>query len=109
MVYQDHTGEYKLLKIIMFLLLGLGGIICCLNFYLMFIRFSLHRFRGGTKDNFQWISCKPIIGSALVAVSLFEFWDQSWLGYLAVVLILIDTGGLHWFLGLMIYQRFSTR
>jgi len=80
-----------------------------LNFYLVFIRFQIHQLKGGSKDDYQWVSGWPIIGSALVAVSLFEFWGQSWIGYLALILILIDLGGLHWFIGSMVFQYFNDK
>ncbi len=93
------------MKCLMAALLGLGGIICCLNFYLSFIRYPVHRLTGKKKEDYRWISGFPF-GYLFVAVSLFEFWRQPWLLALSIIFILIDTGGLHWFFGSMLYHKF---
>jgi hypothetical protein len=93
------------MKGIMIALFGLGGWLCCLNFYLSFLRYPVHRIMGKTKEDYRWISGIPLFGSLFVAVSLFQFWRSPWLLALAVVLIVIDTGGLHWFLGTVFYYE----
>jgi hypothetical protein len=60
---------------------------------------------GGKRENFRWDSGIPIFGSLLVAISLFKFWQTPWLLALAIVLILVDTGGLHWFAGTLLYYE----
>ena len=82
-------GDCKM-KWIAAVLLALGGLMCGLNFYLSFLRYPIHRLAGGTKDNYKWVSGAPVFGSVFVALSL--------------VVILIDTGGLHWFAAAMLYQ-----
>lgn len=86
-------------------ILVLGGFICCLNFYLSFPRYLLHKYRGGKKEDNKWISGFPLVGSLLVALSLLASWQSTWILVVSVTLILIDTGGLHWFAGTMIYHH----
>ncbi|MCD4726956.1 MAG: hypothetical protein K8R46_04810 [Pirellulales bacterium] len=81
----------------------LGGFICCVNFYLSFLRYPIHRLRGGTRESYKWVSGVPLFGSFFVALSLLKFWSQPYPCAIAIILILIDTGGLHWFLGVMFY------
>jgi hypothetical protein len=40
-----------------------------------------------------------------VAISLLSFWQSPWLLTTAIGLILIDTGGLHWFAGTMLWYE----
>ena len=84
-------------------LLGLGGLICCVNFYLSFLRYPIHRFRGGLRETYKYDSGVPLFGSLLVVLSLLKFYSHPVLLTIAIILILIDTGGLHWFLGVMFY------
>ena len=86
-------------------LFGLGGIVCCLNFYLSFLRYPVYRLTGGKPEEYRWISGFPLIGSLFVAVSLFRFWDTPWLLATAIILILIDTGGIHWYAGMMFWYE----
>ena len=46
----------------------------------------------------------PLFGSLFVALSLFGLHDIAAMIPVAIVLMLIDTGGIHWFVGSMIYQ-----
>jgi len=85
-------------------LLVLGGFICCLNFYLSYIKYPFYKLRGGKKGNYKWISGVPLAGSLLVAVAMIGFRDNTWVLWVAAVLILIDTGGIHWFVGTMLYH-----
>jgi len=87
------------------LALILGGLVCALNFYLSFCRYPLHRLGGGSPETYRRISGFPLIGSLLVALSLFKFYDTPWILGVALVLIAIDTGGVHWFAGVLVYQH----
>lgn len=97
------------MKWLMAALLALGGFLCCLNFYLSFLRYPVHRMMGGKKEDYRHASGIPAVGSLFVAISLFEFWHPSWLFALAIVLISIDTGGLHWFVGIMLFRVIEER
>ena len=86
-------------------LLITGGLLCCLNFYLSFLRYPIHRLTGHKKEDYKWTSGIPLFGSLFVALSLLSFWRVSWVLVLSLILIVIDTGGIHWFLGVMLYQE----
>jgi hypothetical protein len=57
------------------------------------------------KEEYRWVSGLPVVGSLFVAISLLSFWQSPWLLALGIFLILIDTGGLHWFLGTIFYHQ----
>ena len=78
-------------------LLVLGGLICGLNFYFSFLRFPLHRLRGGRRETYRWESGIPLFGSLFVAISLIWGWHSAWWLWLGIGLIVIDTGGPQWF------------
>jgi hypothetical protein len=81
-----------------------GGWLCALNFYLSFLRYPVHRMRGMPKESYRWVSGIPVFGSAFVALSLIRLHSFSLVLISGIVLIAIDTGGIHWFVGSMIYQ-----
>ena len=83
---------------------GLGAFICAGNFYLSFIRYPLHRLCGRSRESYRWVSGIPLFGSLFVALSLLQLCATPWLLPAGVVLILADTGGVHWFIGTMIYH-----
>ena len=93
------------MKWIMTALLVVGGLLCCLNFYLSFLRYPVHRFMGKKKDEYRWISGIPVFGSLFVAISLLGIWQLPLFRAAAIGLILIDTGGLHWFAGTMLWYK----
>jgi hypothetical protein len=82
---------------------GVGGFLCAANFYLSFVRYPLHRLRGGSHESYRWVSGIPLFGSLFVALSLFQLCATPLLLPAGVALILADTGGIHWFIGTMIY------
>jgi hypothetical protein len=43
-----------------FAVFALGAFICLLNFYLSFVRYPLHRWRGLPKESYQWVSGFPL-------------------------------------------------
>jgi hypothetical protein len=93
------------LAIIAFVLCGVGTLITCINVYLSFIQYPIHRWRGGTRENFRWISGFPIFGSLFLwigAVLLLLAGEPTWMCSAALVISLFDTGGLHWFVGTML-------
>ena len=83
---------------------GLGAVLCVTNFYLSFLRYPFHRLRGLSKESYHWVSGFPLVGSVLVALSLFRLHAFPFMLPLAFVLIAVDTGGIHWFAGTMIYH-----
>jgi hypothetical protein len=96
--------------IISYILFGLGGFLCLLNFYLSFLRYPIHRLSGGSKQEYKWVSGAPVLGSLLVGLSLIFHYATNWMLISGAALIFIDTGGLHWFLVTMFYYgTFQTK
>ena len=86
-----------------------GGFVCLLNFYLSWLSYPLHRLRGLSPESFRSHSGFPLIGSILVVVSLVGLHSQFTVVPIAIGLIAIDTGGIHWFLGAQVYHAWHTR
>ena len=86
-----------------------GGFVCLLNFYLSWLSYPLHRLRGLSPKSFRSHSGFPLIGSILVVVSLVGLHSESTVVPIAIGLIAIDTGGIHWFLGAQVYHAWHTR
>jgi hypothetical protein len=91
------------------LLLGVGGAICLINCYLSFLRRPLLRLRGQTEESYRPVSGFPLVGSLLVALSLLALHSRTGVVSAAVVLMLVDTGGIHWFIGSMIHRYVRAR
>jgi hypothetical protein len=51
----------------------------------------------------------PIVGSFMLVVALFIHPFPAWLRWMGIILALLDTGGIHWFLGTLIYARYRSR
>jgi hypothetical protein len=64
----------------------------------------LHRLRGLPRESYQWVSGFPLLGSLLVALSMIGLHQIPGMIPVAIALILIDTGGIHWFVGSLIYR-----
>ena len=86
-----------------------GGIISALNFYLSFCRYLLHRVRGGSRESYRAVSGVPLFGSLLVVLSIIWLHEVPWVLAVASIVIAIDTGGIHWLAGALIYQRLRGR
>jgi hypothetical protein len=83
-----------------------GALISGFNFYLSFIRYPLHQFRGGSRENLHRVSGIPVVGSLLLWMSVFFFpHEMKGLVWTALVVSLLDTGGIHWFIVLVILSR----
>ena len=89
-----------------YILLGLGGFICALNIFLSFI-LPLIKMSGRRESRTP--SGVPIAGSFMLGVALFLHPFPAWLRWMGIVLALLDTGGIHWFLGTLIYARYRSR
>src|SRR6266568_9349463 len=88
---------------------ALGSGVCLLNFYLSFVRYPVQRWLGLSKDSYRWVSGFPLVGSLFVALSLLRLHSVPTLLPIGVGLIAADTGGIHWFIGSMIYQSFHAK
>jgi hypothetical protein len=91
------------MEIIPYVLFCLGGFFCLLNFYLSFVRYPVYRLAGGSRQEYKWVSGAPVLGSLFVGLSLISLYETNWMVISGVAFILMDTGGLHWFLATMFY------
>lgn len=87
----------------------IGGALCLTNFYLSFLRYPVHRLRGGNADTHRSVSGIPLFGSILVAISLVPSSMHGWWLTAGLLLIAVDTGGLHWFAAVMIWRSLRDR
>jgi hypothetical protein len=85
-------------------LLVLSGYFCVLNFYLSFLRYPMHLWRGLPKESYRFVSGIPILASLIVYLLLRYARLPPVLEVAAIGLIAIDTGGIHWAIGNIIYQ-----
>ena len=81
-----------------FFILGLGSLVCIANFYLSYLRYPLFLLTG-RKAEFRFVSGFPFVGSLMVVACLIFFRLPCWSVIAGIVLALLDTGGIHWFIG----------
>jgi len=91
------------------ILLTAGGAICCFNFYLVFLRYPLFRLSGGNPTEYRFKPGVPALGSLLAGLSLISFWNNPWLALAAVIFILMDIDGLHWYLLTCLYFNYRRK
>ncbi len=82
----------------------LGALLSFFNFYLSFLRYPLHRLRGFPKESFRCASGIPLFGSILLGSALLGLHAQPGMLPVVIALAVIDTGGLVWIVGAMIYM-----
>ena len=82
------------------ILLALGAFITLTNVYLSFVRYPVHLALGGTRKTYRWVSGIPLIGSLCLWLSI-PLLSSVGLRWFAAALSLLDTGGIHWFIGTM--------
>jgi hypothetical protein len=85
-------------------LLVLGAVISGSNFYLSFVRYPLFRMGGGRDEAFRNVSGIPLFGSLLLWVAAAMAWQEPWVAFSSLAISLLDTGGLHWFVGMMLWH-----
>lgn len=89
------------------ILFATGAFFTLMNVYLSFIRYPLHLALGGTRESYRWSSGAPLIGSLLLWISI-PLLSSVGLKWFAAVLSIFDTGGIHWFIGtLLFYGEFG--
>jgi hypothetical protein len=81
-------------------LFALGAFVCCLNFYLSCLRCPLSRLTGG---EYKHVSGFPLVGSLSVVIAVVILRGPSLLFWGGATLALLDTGGLHWFVGVILW------
>ena len=97
------------LTFISWVALVVGGVLCLLNFYLSWVRYPLHRLRRRSKESYHSASGAPLVGSLLVALSMLGLRSVTAVVPVAIALIVIDTGGIHWLLGGQIYHAWRAK
>lgn len=81
-----------------------GAYLCLLNFYISFLRYRIHLWRGLPKESYKFVSGIPLLGSLIVFLLVRCTNLPPAMQYAGVVLIVIDTGGIHWAIGNILYQ-----
>jgi hypothetical protein len=87
--------------ILAYMLFTVGTYLCLVNFYLTFLRYPLYSLFG---RECKHVSGVPLLGSLLlvIAVTMLHEWPLFfWSG---IMIALFDTGGLHWFAGIMLWM-----
>lgn len=102
-------GGSPLLSFVSYAVFVFGSHISLTNFYLSFLRYPIYRLRGGDERAYKWISGIPILGSLCIVVSMLLINMPDWLWWLGLILALLDTAGLHWFVAVMAYMFVTQR
>lgn len=85
------------------ILFAFGSLISLCNFYLSFIRYLLHKLLSPEKK-YRWVSGFPIFGSLFLVVAAFLLSGLPVLMWCAIGIAIIDTGGIHWFIGVLLWH-----
>jgi hypothetical protein len=93
-------------SILGYLAFALGAFLSLLNFYLSFVRAPLLLALGRPS---RFVSGFPLVGSLLLVASSFLLWRAPWLVLTALAAAALDTGGLHWLLGVLLWRAISGR
>lgn len=92
-----HRFGGQVATVVGYALLAFGALLCLSNAYLSWIRPRLHLMRGGSRKDYQFVSGFPLFGTLFLTVGLVCAPPSPFLALLALPLIIVDTGGLHWF------------
>ncbi len=85
---------------------AVGSLISLLNFYFSFLRYGVYKL---LKRKYKWESGIPLFGSLFLFVSLLFLYKNPYILILGIALILMDTGGILWFIAIMIYYKIKDR
>ena len=83
-------------------MLALGSLVAAINFYLAFLRYPIHQLLGRPYRN---ISILPGIGTVFVAAAALSLHESTSILVSCFVLLVLDTGGFPWFIGVMAWYR----
>ena len=90
-------------------LFAVGGFVAWINFYTSFIQYALHRWRGGTREDFHGDSGFPIVGLICLLLAAFCLGDHRVLMWSALVVAAFDTSGPQWLILALIYMLVRRR
>ncbi len=82
-------------------LFAVGAYVCVVNIYLSFLRCPLHSLFG---RECKHVSGVPLVGSLLLIIAVAMLHEWPLLFWSGITLALFDTGGLHWFAGIMLWM-----
>ena len=88
------------MAVIGLVLFAIGTFLTVSNLYLSFLRPLIHLLKGGTRETYKWVSGIPLFGSLLLWISI-PMLSTVPLRWIAAILSLFDTGGIHWFVATM--------
>ena len=81
------------------ILFAFGTLIVATNFYLVLLRYPLHRLRGGDRSNFKFVSVVPVVGQIVLLFACQLLGGHPTVVKAGMILMLLDLGGLHVALG----------
>ena len=73
--------------------LALSASIAVSNFFISFVR---PLYYGLRKEKYKFVSVIPLMGNILLVPAVFLLPEEIFLRYVALAIVLIDTGGLPW-------------
>ena len=85
------------MNILYYFSITIGVLFSVLNFYLSFIESKENRASG-----------IPLLGSLILFITLF-FVDNGYSFYIIIIFMLIDTGGIHWFIGIILWEYLKNK
>lgn len=80
---------------------AVGAFVCLLNFYLSFLRNPLYKLFG---REYKHVSGIPLFGSLLLIIAVTMLRERPLFFWSGITIALVDTGGLHWFAGIMLWM-----
>ena len=86
-------GQYTKVGYVIFVL---GAVISVGNMYTSFLRYPVHLLLAKSRDSYKYVSGLPLIGG-LVLVGAWLLPQSLWLNLATALLMLLDTGGISWF------------
>ncbi len=96
----------RMREVLIYLFFAVGAWLSLLNFYISFIRMRLLTALGRSPRR---VSGFPLFGSVILVIGAVQFWDRRGLALTALAIAALDTGGIHWFLGTLLWMSLASR
>jgi len=87
--------------ILAYTLFAVGAFGCLWNYYLSFLRYPLHRLFG---REYKHVSGAPLLASYLLMMAVAMLHERPLFLWSGITIALLDTGGLHSFVGIMLWM-----
>jgi hypothetical protein len=92
------------------ILLAFGAFLSFINFYLSFLCYPVHIFRGGNRADYKWVSGFPLVGTLFIVLALVaDGLERPIVLYTGLIALFMDTGGVLWIIGQALYARLTDR